>query len=133
MTWSNLNMDVNMSRFMYQMFGFERDNLNYETKGLFKAKAAYFKKVDVLEQHLAEREYLVGAAVTVADIAIFNTIYYPITMVLNDKERAKYPNVLAWFERIAQLDSFKLWWGRLRYNAKGMKFPKFKQAQPAPK
>lgn len=87
-----------------------------------------------MNTYLEGKEWLVGTGVTVADIGIFNTIYYFVGCTLNDKERAKLPNVVAWFERIAQLKSFKAWWGVLRFFPNGQKFAKtVTSAAPAKK
>lgn len=58
----------------------------------------------VLDGHLAGREWAVGETVTLADYAIAAPLMY--------KERAKlpldgYPNLLAWFGRVQQLDAWR--------------------------
>ena len=58
----------------------------------------------VLDAHLAPREWLSGASITIADLAIATS--------LGNAERAKfpvrsYPAVQAWFERVQALDAWQ--------------------------
>jgi glutathione S-transferase len=58
----------------------------------------------VLEQHLAGRDWLVGEQLSLADFAVVSSLMYT--------EQAKlpvtqYPKLMAWYERIQQLDAWK--------------------------
>jgi glutathione S-transferase len=63
-------------------------------------KAAGDRALDAMEGHLAGREFLVGAAPTLADLAL-----YAYTHVADEGgfELESYPAVRAWLERVAAL------------------------------
>ena len=65
---------------------------------LFHASAA------VLDAHLKDREYLVGNNLTLADFSVATILVYagPGRYPLEN-----YPNILAWYARIAALDAWK--------------------------
>jgi glutathione S-transferase len=57
-----------------------------------------------LDKHVADRQWLVGDSVTLADYAVASGLMY--------KERARlpidgYPNLLAWFDRVQQLPAWR--------------------------
>lgn len=58
----------------------------------------------VLDQSLKGRKYLVGDALTIADLAIAATFTYADAMKLSMKDT---PNIKAWLARIAALDCWK--------------------------
>jgi glutathione S-transferase len=55
--------------------------------------------LDALERHLAEREYLVGAAYSIADIAL-----YAYTHVADEAgfDLGRYPAIVAWLTRVRE-------------------------------
>ncbi|MEM9974286.1 MAG: glutathione S-transferase family protein [Pseudomonadota bacterium] len=59
-----------------------------------RLKAAY----TVLDAHLAGRDWIVGDAVTVADLSCCGYLYYPEPFGF---ERADWPNIAAWLDRLA--------------------------------
>ena len=65
-----------------------------------RAKAA----LKTLETHLATRDWLVGDGVTLADIACCSYLYYPEPFGF---ERADYPHISAWLDRISALPGWK--------------------------
>ncbi len=69
-----------------------------EGEGLFHASAA------VLDNHLKERQYLVGGDVTLADFSVAAMLVYaqPARFPLE-----KYEQIRAWYARIAGLDAWK--------------------------
>ncbi|MDM5177737.1 glutathione S-transferase family protein [Massilia sp. DJPM01] len=58
----------------------------------------------VLDAHLAQRDWLVGEAVSLADIAVVAPLMYleQARLPLGD-----FPNLMRWFDRIRQLDLWK--------------------------
>ncbi|CUI05878.1 glutathione S-transferase family protein [Massilia antarctica] len=58
----------------------------------------------VLDGHLAQRDWLVGEALSLADIAVVAPLMYleKARLPLGD-----FPNLMSWFERIRQLDLWK--------------------------
>jgi glutathione S-transferase len=65
-----------------------------------RAKAA----LKTLETHLATRDWLVGDGVTLADIACCGYLYYPEPFGF---DRADYPHISAWLDRISALPGWK--------------------------
>ena len=58
----------------------------------------------VLEGHLATRDWMVGDAVTIADIACCSYLYYPEPFGFT---RADWPHISRWLTRIADLPGWK--------------------------
>lgn len=75
-----------------------------DPKEVARGEADLAEAARVLDQHLATREWLAGADVTLADYAVAAPLMY--------KDRARlpldvYPNLLAWFERIQALPAWQ--------------------------
>jgi glutathione S-transferase len=68
-----------------------------------QARAVSEQLFSVMNDHLATRSWLVGDGPTLADVACYSYI-----AVANEGglDLAAYPNILAWLERVADLDSF---------------------------
>jgi glutathione S-transferase len=67
---------------------------------LDERRAAGYRALDAMERHLGGREFLVGHAPTLADIAL-----YAYTHVADEGgfDLARYPAITAWLERVAAL------------------------------
>lgn len=65
-----------------------------------RLKAAY----TVLNDHLASRQWIAGAAVTIADLSCCGYLYYPEPFGF---ARADWPHIDAWLDRIAALPGWK--------------------------
>jgi glutathione S-transferase len=59
----------------------------------------------VLDQRLVAKEYLVGGALTLADLTIASSLMYANR---TDVPLTEFPNVRAWFSRISAMDAWKL-------------------------
>jgi glutathione S-transferase len=65
------------------------------------------KPFEILNQHLAEQDYLVGNRFTVADLNVAEICRYAMTeTVLTDAN----PNVVAWYERCHDRPAFRDMW-----------------------
>ena len=62
-----------------------------------KAKGDLAKSLATLEAHLADKTYVVGHKVTLADIALVSALVYPFKFVAEASYRAAFPNVMRWF------------------------------------
>lgn len=62
-----------------------------------EAVANLFKALAVLERHLLSRTYLVGEAVTLADIVAAVTLLYPFKLLFDAPIREAFPSVTRWF------------------------------------
>lgn len=58
----------------------------------------------VLESHLSGRDWVVGDAVTTADLSLCGYLFYPEPFTF---DRADYPAINAWLDRIAALPGWK--------------------------
>lgn len=65
-----------------------------------RLKAAY----KVLNDHLATRDWVVGRSVTIADLSCCGYLYYPEPFGF---DRADWPHIAAWLDRIAALPGWK--------------------------
>lgn len=61
----------------------------------------------VLEAHLSDKTFLVGDAITLADIAIVSALVYPFKFVADKAFRAPFPNVLRWFDTLVHQPQFE--------------------------
>jgi len=70
----------------------------YDRAALAEKQKGGYKALDAMERHLAVREYLVGAAYSLADISL-----YAYTHVAGEGgfDLGRYPAVRAWLDRVA--------------------------------
>jgi elongation factor 1-gamma len=71
-----------------------------------KASADLHKALAVLEKHLLLRTYVVGEAITLADIVLVCALYYPYKLVLDAEARDAYPSVTRWYTTCANQPQF---------------------------
>ena len=60
----------------------------------------------VLEKHLKSRSFVVGDAVTLADIALVCALLLPMKFVYEAKERKAFPSVMKWFNACVAMPQF---------------------------
>ena len=85
-------------------FWMEHAGMTPEREAMLPAKrAGGYAALGVMEEHLAGRDCFVGAAVTIADIAL-----YAYTHVAHEGgfDLADYPAVRAWLDRVAGLPGY---------------------------
>ena len=85
-------------------FWMEHASMTPEREAMLPAKrAGGYAALGVMEEHLAGRDWFVGAAVTIADIAL-----YAYTHVAHEGgfDLADYPAVRAWLDRVAGLPGY---------------------------
>lgn len=68
-----------------------------------KGEADFARYATVLDAHLAQRDYLVGAQLTLADISIATVLMYAREGQLPVQS---YPAIVRWFKTIEKLDSW---------------------------
>ena len=71
-----------------------------------KAKLDLAKGLAILNTHLADKTYLVGENITLADITIASALVYPFKFVADPKYRAAFPNVMRWFDTCVNQAAF---------------------------
>jgi len=62
-----------------------------------KAKTDLATGLQVIEAHLADKTYLVGHKITLADIVVVSALVYPFKFVCDPKYLSAFPNVVRWF------------------------------------
>eukprot|EP01042_Synura_sphagnicola_P014004 gene14004-17721_t len=72
-----------------------------------KAKGDVSRALKVLENHLADKTYLVGEKITLADITVASTLVYPFKFVADASFRGAFPNVIRWFETLVHQPAFE--------------------------
>lgn len=63
-----------------------------------KAKADLARALQVLEKHLADKTFLVGHRITLADIVVASALVYPFKFVAEPAYRKPFPSVMRWFD-----------------------------------
>ena len=99
MFWEQYNHEPNIAtlRFWHRWIG-EANLSELQRANLPGKQAAGEAALALMDQHLATRDFFVGGAPTLADVAL-----YAYTHVCEDGgfDLARYPNVQAWLERVA--------------------------------
>lgn len=72
-----------------------------------KAKADLAKALTILNNHLADKTYMVGHKITLADITIVSALVYPFKFVADGKYRAAFPHVMRWFDTCVHQPEFE--------------------------
>lgn len=88
---------------VYPVFGY----LPHNAAVTDKAKADLAAALETLDAHLADKTYLVGEKVTLADITVASALVYPYKIVMSPEYRAQFPHVLRWFLTIVNQPHFK--------------------------
>ena len=98
MFWEQYNHEPNIAtlRFWHRWIG-EANFSDLQRVNLPGKRAAGEAALQLMDEHLANRDWLVGAAITLADIAL-----YPYTHVAEDGgfRLADYPNIRRWIARV---------------------------------
>jgi elongation factor 1-gamma len=96
-------MELPASVWFYPAFGFMDANAG----AIAKAKVDLAKSLAVLDAHLADKTYLVGEGVTLADIAIVSALVYPFKFVADAAYRKPFANVMRWFDTCVHQPQFQ--------------------------
>jgi glutathione S-transferase len=90
--------DPALRAIVYNVFGFTDDKAAWE-KGL----KDFGKILEHFEKHLAEKSWLVGDTLSLADIMCFGMMKVPFAFVMGAEQREQCPATTAWFEKMATL------------------------------
>lgn len=71
-----------------------------------KARADLKAALQVLQDHLTEKNYLVNDEMTLADIVLVSTLVYPFRLVCDEQFLEPYGNVVRWFKTCASRSEF---------------------------
>jgi GST-like protein len=92
------------------------DNLDYAVNRYLREAQRHY---EVLDTHLAEREFIVGDDYTIADVSAWGWIDKAV-VVLGDEGLTPYPNLKRWFDSVNGRPAVE----RTRNIAKGVEFKK---------
>ncbi len=100
--WDNHKMSsqAGVARFLMNFLPEEKRSQDVIGFTLGRLKAAY----KVLDVHLADRDWLAGDSLTIADISNCGYLFYEEPFGF---DRAEWPNIDAWLTRISQTKSWK--------------------------
>ena len=100
--WDNhkLSSMAGMTRFLMNFLPEDKRPQEVIAFNLGRLKAAYA----VLNHHLADKDWIVGNSLTVADISCCGYLFYPEPFGFN---RADWPHIDAWLTRIEQTPGWK--------------------------
>ncbi len=103
MFWDNHKLTANLATWRFMANFLPEEKRNADVIGFLDGRAQGALKV--LDAHLANREWIVGPSLSIADLScigyLFYTDEYPIDW------GATYPNVTAWRDRIALQPGFR--------------------------
>lgn len=105
-SWMEFNaheLELPVTVWYYPVLG----HASYNPSLSAKAKADTSRALAVLENHLADKTYLVGDKITLADITIASTLVYPFKFVADASYRAAFPNVIRWFNTLVHQPAFE--------------------------
>ena len=100
--WDNhkLSSQAGMLRFLMNFLAPEKRPAEVIAFTQGRLRAAY----GVLDAHLSARDWIVGDALTIADISCCGYLYYPEPFGF---DRADWPHIAAWLDRIAATPGWK--------------------------
>jgi elongation factor 1-gamma len=78
----------------------------YDAALFNQAKTDLFAGLATLESHLLLNTYLVGNAITLADIVMASALLYPFKFVLDGNCRKRFPSVVRWFTTLVNQPEF---------------------------
>ncbi len=101
--WDNHKLSSNAGTARFLMNFLPEDKRPKEVIAFMQSrlKAAY----TILNDELADKSWLVGNRLTIADIACCGYLFYPEPFGF---DRAEWPNIDAWLTRISETDGWKL-------------------------
>jgi glutathione S-transferase len=103
--WSMCHFGPASGTLVWELFVKKMMNLGEpDQAAVAEATTDFNKYAKVLNQHLAERKYLTGNAVTLADFTIASNLMYAQAAQLPWNE---FKNIQAWYQRIEALDAWK--------------------------
>mmetsp|Transcript_23139 Transcript_23139/g.33905 ORF Transcript_23139/g.33905 Transcript_23139/m.33905 type:complete len:440 (+) Transcript_23139:41-1360(+) len=97
------DLELPATLWIYPVLGY----MPYNANTTARAKTDFARALTVLENHLADKTYLVGHKITLADITVASTLVYPFKFVADAAFRAPFPNVMRWFDTCVNQPNFE--------------------------
>jgi len=102
MDWYLTSLHPHMTTVFWQLIRTAADDRNHEAIATASAQAARF--YGMLDQHLADSDFILGDQPGMADIPVGSAAYRWFTL---DVERPSMPNVEAWFDRLMARQAYQ--------------------------
>jgi glutathione S-transferase len=102
MGWSSLNLAAFNTVFLGQFFRLPPEERSEDVLNAAVARA--IEMYDLLDRHLADRPYLCGDNLTMADIPAGSLTHRWMSWA---PSRPSHPNVEAWYDRLAARPAYK--------------------------
>ncbi|KAG8988657.1 hypothetical protein FRB90_002610 [Tulasnella sp. 427] len=113
----------------WESYDFEPINTDNEAdKAYFEASLAWDLEIDGKKWadgkncHLATRTFLISDRITMADISIASVLKSGFEWLIGASERAAFPNILRFYETVANQSAIKEIWGEPTYVAKSPQY-----------
>jgi len=87
-------LELPCTMWVYPIIGY----MPYNAAACAKAKEHVTKALATLDAHLADKTYIVGDSVTLADITLASALVYPAKLAMDAAFRAEFVNVFRWFD-----------------------------------
>lgn len=82
-------------------------NFKFSNKAHSQATEGLKKSLGVLEKILLKKTYLVGERITLADISVATSLYFPFKLVLDTEFRKNFKNLTRWYVTLVNQPAFK--------------------------
>lgn len=102
MSFCETDIELPATLWFYPVLGF----IPHNPAIVGKARGDLSKALAVLNNHLADKTYMVGDKITLADIAIVSALVYPFKFVCDPKYRDGYKHVMRWFNTCVNQPNF---------------------------
>lgn len=103
MDWTAQEVELPACGWFYPVAGY----MPFDANSYEKCKTDLAKALKFLNDHLNGKTYLVGNQITLADIVVASTIFYPFKLVADPSFLKPFDNVLSWFTNCVSQDEFR--------------------------
>lgn len=108
--FANTEIGTQNRSLIYPLWGF----MEYNKVAADAATVALKQHLETLNKHLQGKSFLVGNNVTVADVLLFHHLKLYFQFILVEDQRNKmYPNVTAWYLKLAETEPVRKTFGRI--------------------
>ncbi|KAL7558603.1 hypothetical protein ACA910_000937 [Epithemia clementina (nom. ined.)] len=103
MDWAAQDLELPSCVWFYPVAGY----MPFNSAAYEKAKADLGKGLELLDNHLLDKTYLVNHQITLADIVVASTLLYPFKLVADKNYLKPYANVVRWFQTCVNQPEFQ--------------------------
>jgi elongation factor 1-gamma len=121
------NIELPASVWWYPAAGY----MPFQKEAYEKAKADLAKALEVLNNHLLYKTYLINDQITLADITVASALIYPFKLVCTKDYLKPFGNVLRWFQTCVNQPEFKAVVGEVTMCKKELQAKGQESAAPA--